>query len=102
MILFSKTYTRSNTTIPFHNQVLDNTEYTQHLTQNYILTEKLLEQWTEFSEDLLVMTYNSLWSDRESFDEHNADSILNIYWTDRDVYCSTNNIIQGTGTFGSI
>jgi hypothetical protein len=102
MILFSKTYTRSDITIPFHNQVLDNTEYKQHLTENYINTGKLIEQWMEFSEDSLVMTYKALWTDRESFDEHQADPILNIYWTDRDEYCSSTNIIQGTGTFESM
>jgi hypothetical protein len=102
MIQFSKTFTRPNTEILWHNQVLDNTEYLNQLVPNYIETEKLLEQFLEYSEDSLIMTYVAIWSDQESFDEYDIDPILNTYWTARDEYCSTNNIILGPGTFNSI
>lgn len=102
MITFSRTYIRPNTTVPFHNQVLDNTEYRQHLVSNYINTGKLIEQSTVYSEDSLSMTYNAVWADRESFDEHNADPILNKYWTARDEHCSANNVILEPGIFGTV
>ena len=101
MITFSRSYIRPTTTILFHNLVLDNTEYSQHLVSNYINTGKLIDQWMDFSADSLVMTYNAVWTDRESFDEHNSDPILNKYWTARDEYCSTNNIILEPGIFDS-
>jgi hypothetical protein len=102
MISFSRVYIRPNTTIPFHNMVLDNTEYRKRLVSAYINTGKLIEQWTDFSEDSLSMTYHAVWTDRESFDEHDADPILNKYWAARDEYCRANNIIIEPGIFKSI
>jgi hypothetical protein len=102
MIIFSRTYTRPDTETPFHNEVLDNTTYRAQLVPNYIDSGKLIQQWKEMSSDQLTMTYQAIWLSREAFDEHDNDPILSVYWTARDEYCATNNIVIGPQNFTDI
>jgi hypothetical protein len=102
MILFTNKFTRPNANIPFHHKVLDGTSFMQHLTTNYMETQKLISQWKEFSEDKLVMTYKAVWSSKEAFDEHDSDPVLQGYWTQRDIYCTNNNITVGPKSFENV
>jgi hypothetical protein len=102
MITFSRTYTRPNTDTLFHHEVLDNTSYKAHLVPNYIESGELISQSKDFSPDGMIMTYNALWVSREAFDRHDVDTVLQEYWTQRDIYCTTNNIILGPQTFANL
>jgi hypothetical protein len=102
MITFSRTYTRPNTDTPFHHEVLDNTSYKTHLLPNYIQPGHLLSQWKDLSADGLTMTYNAIWINKEAFDRHDTDPVLQEYWTERDIYCAANNIVLGPQTFTDV
>lgn len=102
MIMFTRVFTRPNTSVPFHHEVLDNTEYKARLIAAYINTEKLIAQMKTFSDDELVMTYTAFWKDRASFDEYDSDPVLIPYWTARDAYCAAMNIILGPQTFEEV
>ncbi len=102
MILFTKTFTRPNTNIKFHHEVLDNSLFKNHLKKNYYDTGKLLSEKKITDESNLILTYKSLWNSRSDFDEYDNDPVLTLYWSQRDDYNRVNNIVTGEKIFKEV
>ena len=88
---FHRTFTRPSLETVFPT---DSAEFTQYITDTYVSTGKCIEHRTvSYSEDNLIKTYTSVWSDAAAFDLALVDP---IYIENRDFliqYCEENQII---------
>ena len=88
MIRVTKTYTRPNITVKFHNEVLDGT----HFRTAYGQTGKRVAVNNTYSEDGLNWYYESFWLNLSMYEEQLNDPICMVYSNDRDVYNNSNGI----------
>jgi hypothetical protein len=93
---FYRTFTRPSLEIVFPT---DPDEFTQYITNIYILTGKCAEHRTvSYSEDNLTKTYTSVWNDDVAFNEALTDPeyVKNQEFLTQ--YCEANQITTSTRT----
>lgn len=88
MIRVTKTYTRPNITVKFHNEVLDGI----HFRTAYGQTGKRVAVNNTYSEDGLNWYYESFWVNLAVYQEHTQDPICINYFNNRDTYNESNGI----------
>jgi hypothetical protein len=102
MILVTKTFTRPNTDVKFHYEVLNNEEFKNHMKSKYYETGKVVSENKKLDETNLSFTYSGVWKTRADFDEHDTDPVLQKYWDSRDAYNNQNNIVASERTFSEV
>ncbi len=101
MIKIKREYTRPAADIPWHGEVLPNTEFKTKL-QTYIDSNKHISYNITYSEDGLKMFYEGVWVDRAAFDEYDVDPDLVPYWDLRNEYYASVGITIGPKIFEDI
>jgi len=101
MIYTEKTYTRPNTNIPWHGELLTTPEHRAHVDSTYIFTGKILTKEKILSEDGLSITFKYTFDAQESLDQYEADPVMVAYWQSRTDYNSAMGITESTKTVTS-
>lgn len=88
MVRVTKQYYRPNTSVPFHNEMVNGVAPISgtYFKQTYINTGKIIYISNTHSEDGLTMFHESIWIDEESRSAHNQDPQIINYYAARDAY----------------
>lgn len=92
MIKLVRTYTRPDTSTPWHGEVLLSSIVEANL-EKYKTDQKLLHVETSLSEDELIFTWIGYFSSEEAFTEYDTDPSLQEFWETRKMYCDVVGII---------
>lgn len=88
MFRVTRTFTRPNTSIPFHPQAVDGT----YFKQTYIDTGKIVWLNNRLSEDGLTFYHEAFWENETTFNLHKEDPNIIEYFRLRDLHNSGNGI----------
>lgn len=95
MLKVSRVFTRPDTSIPWHNQVL----YTVgllNIEESFRVQGKLIVKDTSLSANGLEYTVIRYWKDQDAFDEFKAIPDVQAFWAERDEYYASVGITVGS------
>ena len=90
MIYITRIYHRKDTSTDWYEQSSD---YSEHLTKNYLKTKKLNKVTHQESEDGLSMITLSVFKDADAREEFNNDPMCKDHMSSREKYYLENGII---------
>ncbi len=71
-----KKYTRSTTKIPFHSEIPNPVEISNHIKEKYVVTGKFISSQSEYSQDKLILTQTLVFKNKVDFSDFIKDEFL--------------------------
>ena len=86
MIQVTRTFTRPNVSIPWHDEANSFALFRDHASNTYFKTNNIILSQSPISDDLLSRTFLQIWTSQDYHSEWLNDPYLLEYWTLRDTY----------------
>ena len=93
MIQVTKTFTRPNTSVSWHDDIF--APYRDHMSNNYFKTKKIIYNESPVSEDALSRTFMQIWADRTCHAEWLNDPYYQEFFKARNTYNESVGIVIG-------
>jgi quinol monooxygenase YgiN len=95
MIQVTRTFTRPDASIPWHDENHPFAPYRDHMSNNYFKTKKIIYNESPVSEDKLSRTFMQIWADQEFHNEWLNDPHFQEFYRARDMYNESVGIVAG-------
>ena len=92
MIQVTRTFTRPNASMPWHDEVHSFAPFRDHMSNNYFKTNKIIVADSPTSEDQLSRTFMQIWISHEYHTEWLNDPHFQEFFTNRDAYNASSGI----------
>jgi hypothetical protein len=93
MIQVTRTFTRPNASILWHDEVHSFLPFREHMTKNYFHTNKIIIFQSPISEDKLSRTFMQIWMNQDYHTEWLNDPHFQEFFTLRDTYNTSIGIV---------
>lgn len=93
MIQVTRTFTRPNASIPWHDEANPFAPFRDHASNTYFKTNKIVLSQSPTSDDLLSRTWLQIWTSQDYLSEWVNDPYLREYWILRETYNASVGII---------
>lgn len=93
MIQVTRTFTRPNASIPWHDEAHSFAPFRDHMSNNYFKTNKIIMSQSPTSEDQLSRTFLQIWTSPEYHTEWLNDPHFQEFFANRDAYNASVGII---------